>query len=206
MGAVPVELAWHFRRRLGIRRAIETGTFQGDGAQALGTVFRRVISIEVDEGLYQQARRRFRLRPGIKVLHGDSAELLPSLVRPNAPTFYWLDGHWTHDSEDGASPIDPPQNECPVLAELAAIGSGHPDDCVVIDDARFFEVSPPPPHDPTKWPSLIEVMETLNSAVPDRHVTVIADYIVAVPTKVKPYVDAVAWGWLTSEGWSPPSY
>ena len=204
MSAVPVDLAAKLRKVLRIRRAIETGTFRGDGTEALRSVFRKVISIEVNEPLYREACRRFDRRRGITILHGDSAELLPDLVDPSTPAFYWLDGHLTLDVGNGDPGFAPPENECPVLAELAAIANGHPDDCVVIDDARFFEVSPPSPHDPAKWPELMEIMEALKSATPERHVTVIADYIVAVPRRAKPRLDDIARGWLGTEGWSSP--
>jgi len=37
-----------------------------------------------------------------------------------------------------------------VLDELAAIADGHPDDSIVIDDARLYAAAPPPFHDTTQ--------------------------------------------------------
>jgi len=71
----------------------------------------------------------------------------------------------------------------------------------MIDDARLFIASPPPPHHPDQWPTLLQVFDALRAIRPDAHVTVVADAIIAVPRQVKSQVDAYARSVLAPE-WS----
>jgi hypothetical protein len=96
---------------------------------------------------------------------------------------YWLDGHWSGGPTAGAGA------ECPLLDEIAAIAKGHPDDCVLIDDARLFAAAPPPPHDPEQWPTLVAVFDALRSARHGAHVTMIGDVVIAVPARAKAAID-----------------
>jgi hypothetical protein len=73
------------------------------------------------------------------------------------------------------------EDECPVLDELRATGEGHPDDCILIDDARLFLERPPPPHKADHWPTFDEIAAAIRSARPDHRVEVLHDIVVAVP-------------------------
>jgi hypothetical protein len=183
MRPVPGTLAAELRDALGLRRAVETGTFRGDGARTLAAIFDEVVTIELSEKLYSEASVNLGDEPAVRVLNGNSAKLLGDLVEIEKPTFFWLDGHWSGGETVGMD------EQCPVLGEVAAISAGHPDDCVLIDDARFFSASPPPPYDRSQWPTLTELMDTIRDAWPDHHVTVVKDVVVAVPGRAKPLVD-----------------
>jgi hypothetical protein len=183
VGALPHSLVEALRDELGLGRAIETGTFQGGGARRLGTMFPDVASIELSPELHEAARETVADQPHVKLLQGDSREWLPKLVDPAVPTLYFLDGHWS------GGPTAGEQGECPVLDELRAIDGGHPDDCVFIDDARLFAASPPPPHKPEDWPSLMEVFDLLREARPGHHVTVLHDLVIGVPARARGPVD-----------------
>lgn len=183
MGALPRHLAEALRDQLGLERAIETGTFQGGGARLLGTMFADVSSIELSPELHEAAHETVADLPHVKLLQGDSREWLPRLVDPSVPTLYFLDGHWS------GGPTAGEQGECPVLDELRAIGGGHPDDCVFVDDARLFAALPPPPHKPEDWPGLMEVFDVLRASRPGHHVTVLHDLIIAVPARARAPVD-----------------
>lgn len=121
--------------------AIETGTARGNGARALAKRFRRVITIELSEELHRAARERLRELSHVECLHGNSAQVLSSLL-PTLPVgeapFFFLDAHWSGDRtvrwrEDGwqgygldtahlgesARPSGPEQ--CPLAEELTAI-------------------------------------------------------------------------------------
>jgi len=173
MGTVPVTLARRLKRRLALRRAVETGTWAGGGALLLSDVFRDVTTIEVSEDVAQRAAVALSAE-SIRVVNADSRSVLhPSKV----PSFYFLDGHWCGGSSGGE--ID----ECPLLEELELIGGGHEDDCIVIDDARLFVDPPPPPHRPEQWPSLAEIEERLRKHWPHHAVVVAHDQIVAVPSR-----------------------
>jgi predicted O-methyltransferase YrrM len=175
-------LARPLRETLGLRRAVETGTFMGDGAKVLAAHFPEVVTVERSPQFHEEATRRLRGEPTITVLLGHSTEHLPQLVAQRAPTFWFLDSHWSGGESAGED------DECPVLREIAMLAGGHPDDVVVVDDARYFAAAPPPPHDPDHWPTLVAVIDALRERAP-RHVTVLDDRVIAVPPRAKPVVD-----------------
>ena len=196
MGALPSDLAASLRDALGLRRGIETGTLHGGGARLMGELFESAVSIELSPELATAAGQELAAVDNVEILQGDSRELLPTLVDAEQPTLYFLDGHWSGGETAGQ------EFECPVLGEVTALSAGHRDDCVVIDDARLFTASPPPPHDPDKWPTIAELFDALRTAKPGHHVTVLQDVVVAVPTSVKPIVDE--WGRQPTPESPPP--
>jgi hypothetical protein len=184
MGSVPGGLAGQLKESLGLRRAVETGTYRGGSASLLAEIFDDVVTIELSEDLHHDAARELAGLGNVKALQGDSRSELGPLAAEGVPTLYWLDGHWSGGSTAGAA------HECPVLDELAAIGGGHANDCVLIDDARLFAAAPPPPHDPGQWPTLIEVLDALRLHRPRHHLTMLHDLVIAVPQAARPAVDA----------------
>jgi hypothetical protein len=186
MGAPPLQLAAALRGDLSLERAVETGTYLGDGAQALAEVFDSVISIELSEELHRQASASLADNSHVRLICGDSRRELVTLARDRIPTFYFLDGHWSGGNTAGKG------SECPVLDEIAGIGDGHPDDCLVIDDARLFAAAPPPPHDPKEWPTLIEVFDAVREVRQSHHITMLGDFVIAVPARARPLVDEYA--------------
>jgi hypothetical protein len=194
VGGLPRELGAALRDRLALRRAIETGTYRGGGARLLAGLIRGpVVTIELSEPLAAAATEALADLPDVTVRQGDSRTVLPELVDPAVPTLYFLDGHWSGGETAGAA------SECPVLDELRAIGGGHPDDAILVDDARLFTASPPPPHDPAEWPTIVEVFDTLRAARPEHHVTVLRDLIIAVPARARDLVDRFGRGELDAE-------
>jgi hypothetical protein len=175
MGVLPHQLARHLRDHLGLVRAIETGTYKGGSARILASVFDEVITIELDPELHARAVDRLAGIPSITAVHGSSRDRLAPLVDPTRPTLYWLDGHWSGDGTAGE------EDECPVLDELHAVGEGHPDDCILIDDARLFLEPPPPPHKSEHWPTFDDIAAAILSARPEHRVEVLHDIVVAVP-------------------------
>jgi hypothetical protein len=181
MGAVPVHFAASLRDTLGLRRAVETGTFVGDGARRLAQVFPEVVTIEIMPHLHAKAVARLKAT-GVRTLVGDSVDLLLNL-RDGPPTFYWLDGHWSGGDTGGVD------RQCPVLDELAALEGGDTLDCILIDDARLF-LATRPPLDRAQWPTIGEVIDGLRRVRPGHHVTVGHDVVVAVPEHARDLADA----------------
>jgi hypothetical protein len=135
-----------------------------------------VWTIEWSEALWAQAKAAHHDRP-ITFVHGSSGVVLPEvLVEVDGPALFWLDGHWSGGVTTGVD------DECPVLAEIAAVDAwAHGAESVIlIDDARIFLAPPMLPHKREQWPSLMEVAD-LSRAVHDRYVTVVEDVIVAAP-------------------------
>lgn len=121
-------------REHGLQTMIETGTFTGETVAAVAPLVRRVVSIELDDRMYQAARRRFAGQPHVELLHGDSGRLLPEVLASiREPALFWLDGHYT-GGESARTGVD-----SPIVAEVTAILKhsvrGH---VVLIDDAREF--------------------------------------------------------------------
>src|SRR5215470_15285010 len=109
MLVMPQQLARDLRDRLGLVRAIETGTYRGRGTRLLADVFPRVTTIEVAPQLARAAAASLASLAHVDVVGGSSADVLPGLIDPVQPTLYWLDGHWSGGETGGAG------DECPVI-------------------------------------------------------------------------------------------
>lgn len=95
---------------------IETGTYKGEGVQhAIDAGFKKIYSIELSPDLYTQCLVKFD-NDKVKLLHGDSAEMLPKLLKTiNDPIMFWLDGHYSGgDTAMG-------KKNTPLIEELNAI-------------------------------------------------------------------------------------
>lgn len=171
-GGLPIEYVKRFVDAYGIEVFIETGTAGGESVRAAAEIFPICHSIEIVEG-----RPEGEFPENVTLHTGDSAELLKSVAKEykGQRIVFWLDAHW---SENYEAPDDV-MVECPILAEIQAI-KGH--DCLIlIDDARLFLGPHPWPGDYRIWPSFMEVFIRLHDCFPRHTITVIDDYIVAVP-------------------------
>lgn len=120
--------------RIGARDFVETGTLRGDTVWYFRKDFHRLFTIEVQPELARLAARRFRRHPHVRVIVGDSAHELRSIVPLlEGPTLFWLDGHYS-GGYTGRGAAD-----CPIWDELAAITSrGELLFTICIDDAASF--------------------------------------------------------------------
>jgi hypothetical protein len=192
MGTSPAALARELRDELGLERAVETGTYKGNGARRLAGVFPEVVTIELSEELARIAASKLADTPAVRVENADSRQIIPTLLDPGRPTFWFLDGHWSAGATAGAG------DECPVLDEVRLLAAGHPDDCIVIDDARLFMAAAAPPFDPAQWPSLTEVLDRLREVRPGAYLTVVGDQVVCTPQRASTIVDRHVREW-----WAP---
>ena len=154
IGSLPHKLAADLRDRLGLERAVETGTFQGGGARALAAMFPTVLTIELSDRYFELASAELAAVPNIAAEHGASPAILERLEP--APTLYWLDAHWSGLDTAGE------ENPCPVLEEIAAIPA-HRADCLLIDDARLFAAT----REPDRWPTLVRVLDLILCVPPE---------------------------------------
>lgn len=113
---------------------IETGTFMGDTINNIKSYFSDVYTIELNREFARNAKMRFLNDKNIKVIQGDSSEVLISLCPViNKPAFFWLDGHWSGGITSKG------KKDCPLLDELNAIVKHFKHQCVItIDDVRLF--------------------------------------------------------------------
>lgn len=81
-------------RKFGLRVLVETGTQFGQMVYAVRKDFQEIYSIELREDLYKSAKCNLARCSHIHVLQGDSATILPELLRKLAPPImFWLDAH-----------------------------------------------------------------------------------------------------------------
>ena len=112
---------------------------------------------------------------------GDSTDILPKINKEVSDNYavYWLDAHYSDPdpSPDGCI-------ECPIVAELEAI-SDNKKSIIVIDDARLFLGTPPPPLKPNEWVCIQSLFIAIEHFFTNHHITIIDDYVVAVPMEMK---------------------
>jgi hypothetical protein len=123
-----------YQNAFGLRVPVETGTFLGDMVASTKSDFEKIYTIELDETLYQRARKKFARFEHISLIHGDSGERLPEVLAAiEQPCLFWLDGHYSGGITARG------EEETPVLRELEGILSQQAREHVVlIDDARCF--------------------------------------------------------------------
>lgn len=119
----------------GLRNFVETGTYRGDTLAAVAPHVDTAFSIELDRSLYDAACTRFTGR-NVRLFHGDSTVVLPEVVRSlDAPTVFWLDGHFS----GGVTAHGP--TTTPIESELRCLLAERDAHLILIDDARLFGTS-----------------------------------------------------------------
>lgn len=167
---LPVEYVKRFVDAYDIKVFIETGTAGGDSVRKAAEIFEICHSIEIKLNVIGE------VPDNVTLWTGDSAISLKEVAKSykGQRIVFWLDAHWSENYESTDK-----ENECPLLAEIQAI-KGH--DCLIlIDDARLFLGPHPWPCDYRFWPSFQDVFIKLHDCFPKHKITVIDDYIVAVP-------------------------
>jgi len=155
-----------YQRRFGPRVFVETGTFAGDMIEAVADRFDRAYSIELDDRWYANAVERFKDRPSITVLHGDSASRLRDVVAAlEQPALFWLDAHYSGPLT-ARGVLD-----SPIVQELEIIRAhpvrGH---VVLIDDMRVFTGE-------GGYPTVPELVEWIRTADPGSTIEVRDDIL-----------------------------
>lgn len=114
---------------------VETGTYKGRMVYAVMPHINDIYSIELDDVHFANAKKRFAGYPNIRILHGQSGEMLPELMKTiDKPCLFWLDAHYSGGSTARG------ELETPIIQELKCIlknrrASEH---IILIDDARCF--------------------------------------------------------------------
>jgi len=193
MGAVTfsldTRLVERLKQALPLSVLVETGTFKGDTVAALLPHVERAITIEQSEALWRESAARFAGDARVQVILGDSAaelaRIMPSIA--GRPALFWLDAHWcVADHTSGE------HSQCPLLAEIAAIGRLDESSVVLIDDARLFLAPPPEPHDVTQWPSFDQIVRALRRLSEGHEVMVVNDVIAFFPPAARGAMTAFA--------------
>lgn len=176
-------------RELPIKTFVETGTFKGESLQIARSIFPDCYSIELSQEYYQAAVRHFAGQTGVHLLHGESPVCLRDLREKlqAIPTLFWLDAHWCV-AENTAGDT----SQSPLLGELRAIGSLHPQSVVLIDDARLYLCPPPAPHRANDWPDFHSIIEALAALNPTHRFMVWNDVIAFYPLSLQSSISKFA--------------
>ena len=145
---------------------IETGTYLGEMVAAQKSNFKKIYSIELGRHLYQSAAEKFKDDLHISIIHGDSGNVLPSLMQHiEEPSIFWLDGHYSGGITAKG------EKECPIFEELSAIfNSKKLSHVILIDDARCFDGR-------GDYPNIDTLIGYIKENRPDYQVTVESDII-----------------------------
>ena len=176
------QLMLALRDRFGLAHFVETGTFEGKTAAWAAGHFDGVTSIELSPELHRRAAARHADLPNVRFVQGHSGERLREVVEGlGGPGLFWLDGHYSGGETAGES------DECPVLAEIAAIDASETEHFLFIDDARLFLCPPPAPHRADHWPSLGELVTALQN---EREVGIVVldDVVIRVPGAARAFL------------------
>lgn len=114
---------------------VETGTYLGEMVDAVKDMFDEIYSIELGQDLYQRACKRFAKANHIRILQGDSGEVLKDVLsQVKRPCLFWLDGHYSADITAKGDLETPIQKELFHISQHSMRSS----DVILIDDARLF--------------------------------------------------------------------
>jgi hypothetical protein len=148
---------------------VESGTYLGGTVEFMLPHSRRIVSVEIEPSLYQQARRRFENDKNVELHHGDSAVLVPQLVGGlEEPALVWLDGHFTGgvNTLQGEA-IEPAPGILESLGDLD-LPEGM---TVVVDDLRLFGRG-------DGFPSLDALLLSARRAFPEAQIAIGLDSLV----------------------------
>lgn len=181
---IPTDFVDAIQRAYPLTRAVETGTYRGESAALLAKRFDEVITIEGDKNLALTATRRLANYSGVRVVQGDSREVLPAIVEGlDAPALFWLDSHYCGRGTYGAD------WQCPVIEEIEAVISSDFQHVMLIDDARLFLTPPPRVLNTRQWPSVNDIFRLIEGGAVRRHIFIHDDVIAAVPLEMFPSVE-----------------
>ena len=125
---------------------IETGTFYGQMVRAARGHFKKILSVELYQPLFELNREAFAGCPDVQVLFGDSSIVLKEMIhQASGRILFWLDGHFSGAGTARGDDVSP------ILLELDIIAKHERrDHCILIDDARLFGTDGYPTLEATK--------------------------------------------------------
>ncbi len=157
------EVVARVAREKAIEILVETGTYLGNMIFAQRKNFKKVYSVELSTVFFEKARKRFKSKNHIKILFGDSSDVLPEILKDlTEPALFWLDGHYSGG--------ETAESNCPVLSELDAITNSPIIHEILIDDARCFDGT-------NGYPTLKEIAQLLSEKVRKYEIEVDLDII-----------------------------
>ena len=177
-------------QKLGIKNAIETGTYYGVGTLQLAGLFQTVWTIENDTVLSGFAQKNYGHINNIKFLSGCSSELLGEILsKIDESILFFLDAHWFPSSYRANFK---PQKQSAITEELKAIEKHlkeKKNSVIMIDDADMFLKGLPPDFNTLDFPRIGELMKLAKSSLGAEFVDVMDDVIIAGPKILSEILD-----------------
>ena len=131
-----VKRAVLLRNRLPNATWVETGTYYGDTTFELAKIAAKIYTLEPDQMLYENAKKRFASHQNVEIINGISEEIFPTLLpKLSGDVCFWLDGHFS----GGVTHKGP--NDTPITVELEHIKTNLfalENIVVMVDDMRLF--------------------------------------------------------------------
>jgi hypothetical protein len=94
---IVIEHASRFRLRI----LVESGTYFGAMVEACKDAFEKTYSIESQEAFFRRAQKRFARFPHVRLLHGDSAAILGTVLEEiSEECLFWIDAHYMGASRE----------------------------------------------------------------------------------------------------------
>jgi hypothetical protein len=175
--AVPWWMVISCRNRWHLEYFVETGTSEGITACTAAQHFRHVHTIELALEPFNAPVQPLLETNNVTRYLGNSSEVIPQIIPIlDKPTFWYLDAHWSGGGQKYG-------HECPLLDEIAAIGTRDTScDVVMIDNYGVFETCTPI-HDPSQWPSVDQIVDHLHRHCPSLRVSMFLDVFIACPSQ-----------------------
>ena len=141
-GSIKIDIVRALVRASGCRRFVETGTYLGNTVEVIARMGLACHTIEIDPAIHARAQAVLGHLRNIDFILGDSGAEIPRLLATiDAPTCFWLDGHYSGGVTGSAA------EETPISAELDAILAHRVrTHTILIDDARLFDGTHDYPH------------------------------------------------------------
>lgn len=147
---------------------VEAGTYKGETTAFFAAYADKVISVELHDGLFAAAQRRFAHQSNVTLIHGDSLIEIPKVIaRCDAPPLVFLDGHFSGAGTAQGDEMEPAESTLRRLADVTPAGT-----TIVIDDLRLFGSGL------AGFPQLDEITATARASFPDAVIRVGLDSIV----------------------------
>jgi len=121
-------------KKRGHRILVEAGTYKGETTAFFIPHADQVFSVELHDGLYAEAKKRFAKQPNVTLIHGDSLDEIPKIVANcSTPPLVYLDGHFSGPGTAEGQEMEPAESTLRLLADVTPAGT-----TIVIDDLRLF--------------------------------------------------------------------
>ena len=158
-----------YAKKYNLTTFVETGTYYGDMINVMKKTFSKLYSIELSSQLFELASKRFQYNKKIKLVCGDSGEMILSVINKiDAPTLFWLDGHYS------AGGTAKGEFDTPILKELLSIFDNMKHEYVIlIDDARCFGSI-------DGYPTMKSLEELVQSVAKDKMIINVEDDIIRI--------------------------